>query len=366
VLYRLVTEYADLGDHRTGTPVDESTAKWFAAQLTSRGAAAELQEYSFDRYDVRSKVTIDGQEVAAWPLYYEGVGQVTTNKPYVGSLDVSAAGAPGLDALLADARRAKAPALVVATSGADGRLIALNRQPVLGQGPPTLFVAGALADRLIKGKVTVDFEAAIKPGRSANVIARFGGGTTPAPLLIATPLAGWFKCAGEHGTAVAVTLEVASAISKLAPVLVVGTTGTELGALGLRHYLRHSPPRPQAILHLGASLAAGRKEKNRMVLSDRLYVDTSLSPVRHNQLNQAFRPLGLKFTYTAGKEAKNPERWHGEARLWCRLGVTLLAVAGPFPLFHTPDDLPALATSPALLADVCRAMTDAARLLAEK
>ncbi len=368
-LYRAVKEYADLGDHRTGTSVDEQTTKWLAAQLTDRGAKVELQEYNFDRYDARVRVTVDGKETAAWPLYYEAAGRVKTDKPYVGQVDLIPGSATRMTALLQPAREARAAAVVLATTGAEGRLIAINRRPTLGQGPPTIFVPGALADKLAKAKVEVDFEAELKPARSANLIARFGANADQSPVLIATPLTGWFRCAGERGTSIAIALELASEIAKLTPVVVLGASGQELYGLGVRHYLQkvreQAAPRPRAIVHLGASIAAGRSDKGQraMRLSDQRYVATSLSKARHDQLMQALRPLNLQATHNADKDARNPERWRGEARLLCLFGVPLLSFAGVFPLFHTPDDLPELTTSPALLSEVCRTATEAARLM---
>lgn len=370
-LYKLVKEYAELGDHRTGTSVDERTSKWFAAQLSERGATIEMQEYKFDRYDARVKVTVDGKEVAAWPLYYAATGKVATDNPYLGSLEVGPGGSGTLNTLLAQARGINAPAVVVATLGAEGRLVALNRRPQLeGQGVPTIFVPGALANQLGRAKVKVEFEAELKPAQSANVIARLGARSDQAPVLVATPLTGWFKCAGERGTSIAVALEVASEIAKLAPVVVVGTTGQELFGLGVRQYLQQvrqqKAPRPSTIVHLGGSIAAGTLGKadrgaRAMKLSEQRYVATSLSKPRHDKLVQALRPLALQTEHNADQNARNPERWRGEARLWCLFGVPLLSFAGVFPLFHTPDDLPELTTSPALLDAVSRTATETTR-----
>lgn len=370
-LYKLVKEYAELGDHRTGTSVDERTSKWFAAQLSERGATIEMQEYQFDRYDARVKVTVDGKEVAAWPLYYAATGKVTTDNPYLGSLEVGPGGSGTLNTLLAQARGINAPAVVVATLGAEGRLVALNRRPQLeAQGLPTVFVPGALANQLGRAKVKLEFEAELKPAQSANVIARLGAPSEQAPVMVATSLTGWFKCAGERGTSIAVALELASEIAKLAPVVVVGATGQELYGLGVRQYLQQvrqqKVPRPSAIVHLGGSIAAGTLGKadrgqRVMKLSEQRYVATSLSKPRHDKLIQSLRPLGLQTEHNADQNARNPDRWRGEARLWCLFGVPLLSFAGVFPLFHTPDDLPELTTSPALLDAVSRTATETAR-----
>ena len=45
-LFRLVEEYAALGDHRTGTDVDRATVDWLVARLESRGARVTRWPYT--------------------------------------------------------------------------------------------------------------------------------------------------------------------------------------------------------------------------------------------------------------------------------------------------------------------------------
>ena len=52
------------------------------------------------------------------------------------------------------------------------------------------------------------------------------------------------------------------------------------------------------------------------------------------------------------------------SRAWCTLGRPLLSMAGGFPLFHTPEDVPERATTPALLERVHHAVFAAVHAMA--
>ncbi len=92
-----VVAYSDLGDHRSGTAVDEDSLAWMQAELTRIGAVdVRRMPYSFRRYDAQWEVRIDGNEVPSIPLFYEGVGNVRTADPATGSLRVVAGADPRL------------------------------------------------------------------------------------------------------------------------------------------------------------------------------------------------------------------------------------------------------------------------------
>src|SRR3989442_328146 len=73
-LYQLVQAYSALGEHRTGTPVDQATIAWFATELGTRGARVDTVPYRFERYAAHCRLTADAAAVDALPLYYEAVG----------------------------------------------------------------------------------------------------------------------------------------------------------------------------------------------------------------------------------------------------------------------------------------------------
>src|SRR5262249_18470229 len=82
-LYGIVRQYSDLGVHRVGTPVDAQTIEWFAKQLENRGGKVERQPFAFDRFEGTSTVTINGREISSMPLFYEGIGDVESDSPFV-------------------------------------------------------------------------------------------------------------------------------------------------------------------------------------------------------------------------------------------------------------------------------------------
>ena len=184
-------------------------------------------------------------------------GASTAATPTVGSIDAFAAmmGRPDHESFVETARKDGTGVAVLATTGTlEGALAVPNRAPKKPHEIPVLLVEGAANKRITEDPISVDIDAHIEEGRSANVVARFGDGDSP--LIIATPLSGWFNCAGERGTGIAVTLEIAKRLADSTPVLVVGTTGHELVDLGLQRLLGSRDFTPRAVLHVGACIAA--------------------------------------------------------------------------------------------------------------
>lgn len=354
-LFAIVEQYAALDHHRTGSENDARTLDWIERQLRDRGAAVERWPWTFDRYDASWRVTLDGDEIPAIPVWYQGVGSFAAARPHVSELDAGG-GMPvvreAVARIAAEADNAGAPLALAAVQGWGGRLWQVNHAPEQPRGLPVLFVPGACAERLLAGEARVDFSAAIVPGASANVLARFGAGDRP--LVIGTPLSGWFSCAGERGTGIALALELAREAAALCPVLFLTTSGHELEDLGLQLWLRQARISPRAIVHIGASVAAGEADgvTPPRTLAVRRQAVTSLQGAAFDQVAEAVRPIGLAPRAVPTDEARDPTRWIGEARQWCARGAPLLSFAGGFPLFHTPEDRAAVATTPALLAEV--------------
>jgi hypothetical protein len=364
-LYETVREYAALGaHHRTGTAEDARTLDWFEDRLRALGAGTERQPWSFDRYDAEWSVTVDGAEVPALPLFYEGTGEVESATPLVASAGAVSAGTlPRWETIVAAARSAGAPVAVVATTAPSGGLVAPNRSPAQpGSGLPALLVAGALAERLQTAPVRARIAARIAGSRTSNVIGRIGPGPDRDRLLLTTPLSGWFRCAGERGTGIAVMLAVAERLAaEGVPLLVNGNSGHELIDVGA-HRFAETKPAARAVFHFGASVAAGERHGDDLRLTDGLAIRAWV-PGAGLALAAAFAPLGKTPVVMADAERARPASWVGEARVWCTLDRPLISMAGGFPLFHTPEDVPERATSPALLARVYPAALAAARLL---
>jgi hypothetical protein len=146
------------------------------------------------------------------------------------------------------------------------------------------------------------------------------------------------------------------------PLLVNGNSGHELVDLGA-HRFAETRPAARAVVHFGASVAAGEPDGAEFRLTPGLTVRAWL-PGAGAALAAAFAPLGKTPVAIADADRARPEAWVGEARAWCTLGRPLLSMAGGFPLFHTPEDVPERATAPALLERVYRAVLDATRVVA--
>jgi len=365
-LYEIVQEYAAIGaHHRTGTAEDARTLDWFEYRVRALGATTERQPWSFDRYDAEWSVTVDGADVAALPLFYEGTGEIESTAPFVAAVSAVPAGAfPTWATIVEGARSAGASMAVVATQSQSGRLVAPNRSPAQpGSGLPALLVAGALAERLRTAAVRARVAARIVGGRTGNVIARVGAGPDRGRLLLTTPLSGWFRSAGERGTGIAVMLAVAEQLAaEGVSILVNGNSGHELIDLGAHHFAE-TKPAAHAIFHFGASVAAGEREGDDLRLTDGVKI-RAWAPGAGAALIAAFAPLGKTPIVVPDAARARPESWIGEARVWCTLDRPLISMAGGFPLFHTPEDVPERATTPSLLERVYHAAVAAARIIA--
>jgi hypothetical protein len=365
-LYEMVEEYATIGaHHRTGTPEDARTLDWFEDRVRARGANTERQPWSFDRYDAEWSVIVDGAEVAALPLFYEGTGELESTTPLVAEVSAVPFGTfPEWTKIVSDARKRGAPVAVVATRSPSGGLAAPNRSP--GQrnsGLPALLVAGALSERLQKASVRARLAARIVDGRTSNIIGRIGPGPDRDRILLTTPLSGWFRCAGERGTGIAVMLAVADRLAaEGVPILVNGNSGHELIDLGA-HRFAETKPAARAIFHFGMGVAAGVRDGDDLRLTEGLKIRASV-PGASTALADVFAPLARTFIVIPDAERARPESWFGESGVWCTLDRPLISAAGGFPLFHTPEDVPAQATTPALLEHVYRAAVGAARIIA--
>lgn len=366
-LYQLVAGYSQWPHHRTGTPEGRATVDWFEARLQERGATTTRWSYGYERYDWRASITADGQPIEALPLYYEGLGTLATDAPFVrpvtllNNYDTS-----DLEQALAEAGSSGLRLSVFLMFGRFGTmpprpaLIGVNVDPdAKPSGVPALLVSGVHLDTMASGSVTAAIDARRVADRAENIVGRLGTGGG-LPLVITTPLTGWFTCAGERGTGIAVALELARTFARDMPVVVVATTGHELDNYGIRQQLKAGLGfTPRAVVHLGAALAAGWFPPPRSAA-------LQLSPGR---LASANRPLDSESPLAAALKAGSFQpvpRFFGEAREWVKHlpdGTPLLSFAGSFPLFHTPQDTPVAATSPALLQTAFASVHDAVKAL---
>ncbi|MEM9465217.1 MAG: hypothetical protein AAGA90_07575 [Actinomycetota bacterium] len=348
-LYGLVERYYDIGTHRAGTDGDRATVDWYGAELTRRGLAVERRAEPFDRYVTTSALTADGVAIDHIPLFYEWTGSITTDEVRVLAADAKAGGRDGdLDHVLDPAQGAVA----IATTHPDGSLVAVNREPRPHDGAPTVLIAGRdFATVDAADAVHLDLTAAIEPGTTTNLIAR--SATTGPPIVLTTPLTGWFGCAGERGTGVAVLLDLVERFAEY-PILVLATGGHELDYLGVRRWVASSPEPLRAIVHVGASVAVDAPDPDdgrRRLVPTRLAM-TDLAGAPADRVGAALAPASFVFR-------PDTTGWLGESEVLCDLGVPMISFTGSGIDFHTPEDTPSRATSPAALATVADAIGDA-------
>jgi hypothetical protein len=344
-LLAIVHSYSALGDHRTGTSVDWATLAWFEGQLSSRGFTIQRFPFEFPRYRWRSTLTVDDTPVEHIPVFYAFVGRCDTT-------DVRCEVADGYDrggrsevlgpAIVA-ARRDGVGALVVALEHPLGLLVSVNHPPAGPADVPTVLVARTDLERLRRGRARLQLEAVIDGGRSGNVIGRRGPDGC-RPLMITTPLSGWFRCAGERGTGIAVLLGVLDRLSRALPVAVVGTSGHELAYVGARYAVKNLDFAPMAIMHIGASVAV--TDAHGALVAGATATDGLAG---RRRTTEPLRGIGIKLSFDEG-------RWIGEAGVWRTLDVPMLSLSGAGVHFHTPADVPDAVTSPQTLEAVTAAL----------
>ncbi len=356
-MLRCVEEYAALGAHRTAGPADDATIDWMAAAMASHGIPAERRPAPFAGWTGSSELTLDGEPVEHLLVPNGWVGTVATTDIVVGEFDPRSGGLPAvLDEAVAVHETDGRP-LVLATTHPNGELVGVNRHDLgVRWKQPVVLCPGRDIDRLRTGSLSLEATGFLHDSVGTNLIGR--NDVTGPPLVLATPLNGWFQCAGERGTGVAVLLELIDRLADL-PLLVLATTGHELGYFGVRALVaRLRGLDLSGIFHVGASVAVldGEPASPDRGLASTRVAFTSLEGDLAEPIVDALRPANL-MTATA------PERWLGEATVLSELDVPLLSVTGAGVDFHTPADTPERVTSAEALATVADAFEAAARAL---
>jgi hypothetical protein len=292
-----------------------------------------VDPWSFPRWTATWAAELDGQPIDALPLFYESTGSFDA-----ASIDVVATEHPG--GLLTVKNRHALPETIAASRA-------------------TMFVPGRFAGRTKDVRAQI-IDARIATGHSVNVSASYGCEFADAQVLIATPLSGWFHCASERGTGIAVARDLARSLAEEGyRVALLGTSGHELFNIGLEHYLANHAVHAPVIVHVGASVGARSPQAAPNDPQPEIMPDVALSDSVYVTSNQPDRGASLAACgFRHRTVANDPKLWIGEGTRWCTQNRPLLSVAGMSHWFHTPQDIAELATHPTLLARVARALLE--------
>jgi hypothetical protein len=343
----VIAEYDQQGEHRTGTAVDDVSARWAVRALAGAGLTARVEPFAFQRFVQRRAVVMLGglrNGLAAFDGGITGSGGVVGRLgPLGGAAEIGVvliAPSPRPDALaelerLRRARHHRAIVVLPEQGAQHGDLALLNADHAdAPDETPVVQLAGSNTWPLLEGARTgatarVIVEAERTPATGLNVVARRpGADATLAPLIVMTPRSGWFACASERGGGLAALFEIARALELEPPardVHLVLTSGHELGFLGLRAWLaQHAAlgERAAAWLHLGANFAAAggdvlvqSSDAGLEALARSAFAAAGRVPARFVQPGTA--PLG-----EAREIATHP----------------YVSILGTNPRFHAPDD----------------------------
>ncbi|WP_406320313.1 hypothetical protein [Streptomyces sp. NBC_01637] len=364
-LYSIVEGYSRWPIHRTGTREESAALTWLERELRDRGAVTDRWGYDYPHYQWKAEVRVGKVRVPTVPLYYEGVGRVKGRAEFVRPVTTSKDGSdPAVLAAVAEAAQAGAAVALLPTTSTtasgypsyDG-LVGYNSDPDADKtGVPTLLVPGRAADRIQQYGADVDFTARTVPARSYCLTGWFGTRKPISdPIVVTTPLSGWFTCAAERGTGIALALALAAELSREHPVFFLGNTGHELNNYGVRAYLADEfDLEPRAVFHLGSALAAAAAGPDGRF---------ALVP-RGAASNPGFDAVPGLAADLASARFNQAAKFPGEGAVWNTVlgpSAPLLSLAGNFREFHTPDDLPRVTTSPEMLEQAYVAVRAAAR-----
>ena len=382
-LFKIVQDYDALGEHRAASGVDAATTRWFAAKMEAAGLTVTRQAFSAPLYTPQAcRLDLGAGAVGAFPAWppvmspAEGVraplaiadGASLEGKIALVPLPYRPGGSwavPGYGDRVKAAIDRGARGVVAVTEGATGDIIALNTSPAFVWTVPVVIAAGRDLDRLTAAAAsgataTLASHGTLDPGAQAeNVIGRRKG--RGGTVVVTTPKSGWFRCAGERGSGIALFLAAARWLvhETDCDLLFAASSGHEFDYLGSAHFYEAFAPHPDQTrlwLHIGANAAM----QDLKIGPEGV---TALSAPASGRLT-ASQDL---MTVAAGAFAGQPGYEHpiaftaqtavGELVVFQRGGYPrVVGMLGASAVFHTRRDRAEVATTPAVLEATARAM----------
>ncbi len=394
-LYADVERYASFGIHRYGTEADRLTTDWIADEMRKAGLAVEFQSFALGRqYFVdKADVTIGAEKIDALPFWWipEDKASFALTAPLAAD-DGDASGKIvalhlpyDRTAYLADTHKQaiasaakRNPAAIILTIDNPGEDIFVYN--VAQDDPPwpvpVVVVAAnkrALLAQAQSDRAPIDITVSGSYSKNVagrNVVAKLNRGAAET-IVVSTPMTGWFTCACERGSGIAVFLALARTVGVTQPnvnVVFVATAGHEVGHGGMEIFLHANPPPPEhtlAWIHIGASVAcydfvrnADRKWVTEKKLDLRRLLTSSVSTA--SLTDAAFK--GQPFNRAVTTDKAPP----GELReVWGAKYQNFFGIAAGHRFFHNPTDSVAV-TGPEILEPVARGLVTVVATLAEK
>jgi len=392
-LFRDITTYVQMGEHRTGTPGEECATAWIAEELKKAGLRVSFQDLTLRQFFVHTcSLAADDRMVPCFPWWYpRGTG------PRPLRAELASFGAEGMelrakialvkqqgrwmsarlrdtvDSMVSDMASAGALAVVFVSESPSGELVAVNTSdtaqpwpiPVVLAGPRDEQTLAVAASNHIEVSLLVDGIDETK-ATARNVFGRWGNDHGDV-IVVSTPKSGWFTCGGERGPGIAIVLALARWIGQRRPrtnFWLDFNTGHELFNLGTRKFLAEAAPPPDRVrlwLHLGANIATYRFEDTTAGI--KRFADPAKYPVVASHAE--ILPL-VKQSFSRTPEIKPEVRpGVGEFGPVAEAGYRGFGIyGGPYRYFHNPGDA-LQGTSPELLEPVMQAVINAIEAIEE-
>jgi hypothetical protein len=290
-LQATLERYFAFGDKASGGAGDTASGAWLEGELGKLGYGCHRLAFEVPFFDARqatltcgeARATVIPQAIVAptgpqgltGPLHLTEDGARDDLKGAIALIPLPfkrwvALADPRVARPLAEAVRRGAAGVVLVTTGPTGEAVALNvsthRPPVerpvaiLAPKDAPPFVAAAAQGKT--ATLTLDGQGGGKARRPAfDLVARLDRKAAKT-LVISTPRSGWFGCAAERGSGLAVWLELARWLARsnhAVNVELLATSGHEYEYLGGELYLAQAAPPPASTklwVHIGASAAA--------------------------------------------------------------------------------------------------------------
>ena len=376
---RVIQEYDDQGDHRTGTDTDYRSARWLAKHAALAGHRATLEPFRLMRVDPGpSYVQAGERRVDGLPMFD---GAFTSERGVVGRLG-AAGGATeiglfvaNLMAIAAEAapieelrRSRKHTGLIVVTRAARPGLCPINARHFTEPfGPPVLQVSSEEEEWLTQAasrqlEITLVVQATRTAAEASNVVAQVNGTDADLPpLVVLTPRSSWWNSAAERGGGLACWLEAMRAVragGQTRSILFLATSGHELGHLGLEQFLaRRASIGKQAFAWMlfGANIGAahGAQRMSRLQASD-----DELERLADEAMTRAGTKVDGKLPRGAVP--------NGEVRNIHERGGRYLSLGGTNPYFHNPGDRWPLTVDIKAVERYSKAFADLITVLAQR